>query len=224
MNFSADRTGPGTTTDRVFNRLHEDILSLKLPPGTRISEAEVAGRMGVSRQPVRDAFNRLGNLGLLRIRPQRATEVRGFSMDEISNARFLRLAIELEVVEAACAVWNDACTVALEENLAQQRAAAGQVEEFHSLDHAFHRLICRLSGHPLAFDTIEQHKRAVDRLCVLRLGDDQEIAGILQDHEGIARALSARSVAEARAATRRHLGRLDDTIATIRKAHAGYFD
>ena len=49
--------------------------TLDLPPGARLSEAEVARQMGVSRQPVRDAFCRLSQLGFLTIRPQRATTV-----------------------------------------------------------------------------------------------------------------------------------------------------
>lgn len=87
-----------TTADMVFDQLYEDIASLKVLPGSKLSEAEIARRFGVSRQPVRDAFNRLGNLDLLLIRPQRATEVRGFSMDRVQHARFVRLAVELEVV------------------------------------------------------------------------------------------------------------------------------
>ena len=59
-------TAPRTTTDAVFEALHAQILSLELLPGTRISEAEVAAKLGVSRQPVRDAFNRLSNLQLLK--------------------------------------------------------------------------------------------------------------------------------------------------------------
>ena len=86
-----------TTTDVVFDALHEEIVSLKLLPGSKLSEAEVSKRFGVSRQPVRDAFNRLANLDLMLIRPQKASEVRGFSMERIAHARFVRLAIELEV-------------------------------------------------------------------------------------------------------------------------------
>ena len=48
-----------TTTDLVFDQLHDDIISMQLLPGTKLSEVEVAKRFGVSRQPVRDAINRL---------------------------------------------------------------------------------------------------------------------------------------------------------------------
>ena len=68
----------GTNADDVFDQLHSQIVSLEMLPGTRISEVEIASQFKVSRQPVREAFIRLANLDLLLVRPQRATEVRGF--------------------------------------------------------------------------------------------------------------------------------------------------
>ncbi|MEL7082726.1 MAG: GntR family transcriptional regulator, partial [Pseudomonadota bacterium] len=92
-----------TSVDDIFDHLHEQISTLQLRPGDRISEAEIATQFGVSRQPVRDAFSRLANLELLLIRPQRATEVRRFSMRNIEKARFIRAAIEKEVLFRAAA-------------------------------------------------------------------------------------------------------------------------
>jgi len=217
---------PRTTTDVVFETLQEEILSLKLLPGTKISEAEIARRLGVSRQPVRDAFNRLGNMDLLLIRPQRATEVRGFSMQQIDYARFLRMALELEVIEQACGAWDADRSAALRANLAAQEAAmnAGEVEQFHALDYAFHRMICELSGQPLAFETIQQSKRKIDRLCVLSLDSHTEVAAIYADHTDIVDALDTGSVESARRVMRRHLSRLDATIVKIHAEHSEYFE
>ena len=97
-----------TTTDMVFDQLHQEISTLELLPGTKLSEADVAQRYGVSRQPVRDAFSRLENLDLLLIRPQRATEVRGFSLEHIAHARFVRRSVEIEVINYACSIWDEA--------------------------------------------------------------------------------------------------------------------
>ena len=52
-----------TATDQVYEALYDRVVNLTLPPGSRLSEAEVASQMGVSRQPVRDAFYRLSRLG-----------------------------------------------------------------------------------------------------------------------------------------------------------------
>lgn len=215
-----------TTTDVVFDQLYEEIVSLNLLPGAKLSEADVARRFGVSRQPVRDAFSRLGNLDLLLIRPQKATEVRGFSMRRIANARFVRLAVELEVIRHACSVWGDSHADILEQNLKQQQQAidTGQTDNFHVLDYQFHKLICELGGRPLAFETIEDCKRKIDRLCVLSFGRENESAVLLADHRKLAQALKNGSVEDATAIARQHLARLDDTIADIHQSHAEYFE
>ena len=215
-----------TTADVVFDQLHKDILTLKLLPGARISEAEVANRLGVSRQPVRDAFNRLGNLNLLRIRPQRATKVCGFSWEQIENARFIRLAVELEVARHAHRAWDEACSRALGENLGLQRAAidAGRIDQFHSLDYDFHKLICTLGGKPLAFETMMQCKQQVDRLCVLSLEKSEEVTAVLSDHQSIADALKNGTSEDVEKVFRLHLSRLDGAIKDIHEAHSEYFE
>ncbi|SLN63219.1 GntR family transcriptional regulator [Pseudooctadecabacter jejudonensis] len=214
-----------STADVVFDQLYEEIASLHLLPGTKISEAEVARRFGVSRQPIRDAFRRLGDLNLLNIRPQRATVVRRFSMQEIENARFLRLAVELEVIEAACAIWDQTCTDMLRENIDAQKAALAQHDTatFHDLDYEFHLLICQASGKPLAFDTIQSCKRSVDRLCVLSMSHDEERDRVLADHLELLDALSAHDVPRARALLRHHVSRIDKVISEIHHAHSDYF-
>lgn len=215
-----------TTTDVVFDMLHKDIVSLTLLPGTKLSEAEVARNFGVSRQPVRDAFNRLANLDLLLIRPQKATEVRGFSMERIAHARFVRLAVELEVIRRACAVWDDSRAATLKGNLDQQQQAIenGQSETFHALDQAFHKLICELSGCPMTHRTIEECKQKVDRLCILGLEKEREAEALLEDHRKLAHALECGSADRATAIVRHHLSRLDEVIADIQRTHSEYFE
>jgi DNA-binding GntR family transcriptional regulator len=215
-----------TTTDLVFEQLYKEIVSLRLLPGAKLSEQEVARRFGVSRQPVRDAFNRLGNLDLLLIRPQKATEVRGFLLESIANARFVRLAVELEVLRRGCTVWTDQHARVLDGELSLQRQAieAGQPERFHDLDYLFHKRICELAGYPLAFETIDACKRKVDRMCLLSLGRARETATLLDDHRQLADALAARAPDRAEAVARAHLERLDKTIADIHQSHSEYFE
>ena len=85
VEFRTDKLNGGrhTNADSVFERLHSDIVSLRLAPGTKLSEIEVAKRSDVSRQPVREAFIRLSDMNLLKIRPQKATVVRKISIREI---------------------------------------------------------------------------------------------------------------------------------------------
>jgi DNA-binding GntR family transcriptional regulator len=226
MSESVELLERRTTTDVVFDTLHEEIASLKLLPGSKLSEAEVSRRFGVSRQPVRDAFNRLANLDLMLIRPQKASEVRGFSMNRIAHARFVRLAVELEVAWRACAVWDDRRAGIIERNLERQQQAidADQLEAFHAHDQEFHKLICELGGCPTAVKTIEECKQKVDRLCMLSLGRGSEATTLLKDHQKLARALEEGSIAKSTSVIRQHMGRLDDTITEIQREHSEYFE
>ena len=92
---------PRTVTDQVFDLLYERVVNLSLPPGAKLSEAEVAAQMGVSRQPVRDAFYRLSQLGFIQIRPQRATTVTPISEQAVMQAHFIRSSLEQSCMRVA---------------------------------------------------------------------------------------------------------------------------
>ncbi len=215
-----------TSVDDVFDDLHEQIVTLKLKPGDRISEAEIAAQFGVSRQPVRDAFSRLANLDLLLIRPQRATEVRRFSMRQIEKARFIREAIEKEVLRRAAANCTAEGEAQLNEALAQQDAAVADkvVERFGQLDYAFHEVLCAIAQADYAFDVILEEKSKVDRLCMLGIEKEQRIPELVADHRAIAKAVIAHDPEAAVAAGLKHLSRLDTTIKRITATNANYFE
>lgn len=215
-----------TIVDDIFDHLHEEIASLRLRPGDRISEADVAARFGVSRQPVRDAFSRLANLDLLLIRPQRATEVRRFSAREIEKSRFVRSAVEKEVLLRASEFCDRVGAARLDEALSEQRAAiaAQDVERFGALDYAFHKLLSEIAKADYAFEVIMAEKSKVDRLCMLSLSKEDRMPELVIDHEEIAEAVKAGDAERAIAAGMIHLGRLDETIARISETNANYFE
>ena len=65
----------------AYRWLRGEILAGALPPGAPLSENEVAQRLGVSRTPVREAFIRLENEGLLTVTPQVGTTVAPIDLD-----------------------------------------------------------------------------------------------------------------------------------------------
>ena len=213
-----------SVTDAVFEELHRQILSLELPPGTKMSETDVAQIMGVSRQPVRDAFYRLSMLGFLTIRPQRATVVAAIQESAVMQARFIRSAIEAETVRVACDVLTEEDLGALESILNNQRSAveARDAALFHALDDQFHREICERTGHGYAWDIIRENKAHMDRVRFLSLSFASPDA--YGDHLKVMAALRSRDPALAMAEMRSHLGRIRHQIRRIRAENQTYFE
>lgn len=226
MAHATAKAGRRTSVDDVFDYLQDQILTLRLKPGDRISEAEIAARFGVSRQPVRDAFSRLANHDLLLIRPQRATEVRRFSMRQIAKSRFIRAAIETDVLRRAAALCDREGEALLNAELEQQEAAVRNkdVDLFGQLDYEFHKNLCEIGEVDYAFDVILEEKAKVDRLCMLGLEKEQRMPELVEDHRLIAKAICAHDAEAAITAGMAHLSRLDATIASIIKTNANYFE
>ena len=222
----AQFSGRRTIVDDIFDHLHGEIASLRLKPGDRISEADIASKFGVSRQPVRDAFSRLANQDLLLIRPQRATEVRRFSMREIEKSRFVRAAVEKEVLRNAARNCNDEGGALLDKELKKQ-AHSIEIEDFDSfgiLDYEFHKLLCHIAKADYAAEVILLEKSKVDRLCMLSLTKKDQMPALVRDHTAIVEAVKNHDVDGAVEAGTRHLSRLDDTIAQIWATNASYFE
>lgn len=210
----------------IYETLQEEILSMQLRPGDKLSEADVAARFGVSRQPVRDAFSRLANLDLLVIRPKRATEVKRFSTREIQKSRFVRTAVEEKVLRLASQHCDLIGAARLDMALTEQAEAVANadVEGFGVLDFTFHKLLCTVAKADFAFDVIQAEKTKVDRLCRLSLAKEDHMPELIADHRDIAEAVKSNDMERAVAAGLRHLGRLDVTINNIAESHADYFD
>mmetsp|Transcript_7433 Transcript_7433/g.12544 ORF Transcript_7433/g.12544 Transcript_7433/m.12544 type:complete len:191 (-) Transcript_7433:563-1135(-) len=185
----------------------------------------MATQFSVSRQPVRDAFNRLAALDLLLIRPQRATEVKRFSMREITKSRFVRAAVEKEVLLRAAehCTSEDAEQLSAALILQEQATLAQDVDRFGALDYSFHKLLCGIAQADFAFDVIMSEKSKVDRLCILSLSKENRMPDLVEDHRAIATAVRKHDAESAIAAGMLHLSRLDATIDEISASNANYF-
>lgn len=218
-----DDLRPRRVTDQVFEALYKRVIDLGLPPGTKLSEAEIAAQMGVSRQPVRDAFYRLSQQGFIEIRPQRATIVTAISEESILQAQFIRLALETACLRKAARQLTADHLAALDRLIEQQEAAAisDQRAEFHALDDQFHHDICAYTGLEFAWTLIKENKGHMDRARYLSLSFGAPMA--LAEHREIMAALHARDADRAVAACERHLGRIVEIFPRLRADNPGAF-
>jgi len=96
-----DEVRMAQAVDSTVRSLREQILSGDIPTGTRLGEAELAGRLAVSRTPVREALSRLAAEGLVDLVPNRGARVATWTTDALREIFDLRLAVEPAIVSLA---------------------------------------------------------------------------------------------------------------------------
>lgn len=225
MPVKLPETSSETMAMRVVGALRDDIVTMALKPGDVISESDIAGRYGVSRQPVREAFIRLAQQGLLLIRPKRATVVKKISPDGVQQSRFIRESIEVEIIRRVAAQPGPEAAEVLAGLIAEQEAAAevDDTRRFHALDESFHRSLARLAGVEYAWQLIDDHKIQLDRVRYLTLGRSSKERAIAE-HKKIAEAVGRADAADAERAMREHLARADVLLSQTIADFPDYFE
>lgn len=209
---------------RVYDAVRNAIVQLQLLPGHLLSEAELARQMGVSRQPVREAFIKLAENGLVEVRPQRGTFVKLISIREVQNSRFIRESIELAVVRKAAAEIDAAGVADLRELLAaQQVALSGRLGDFMRLDDDFHCAIAAHAGVEHAWRHIVSLKAQLDRVRYLGFPAATPRPQVVAQHTLIVDALERNDAEGAVAMMHRHLNELAPSLPKLAEEHAELF-
>ncbi len=211
---------------QVVRALRDAIVRIELPPGATISEADIARRFGVSRQPVREAFIKLQDAGLLAIRPQRGTLVQRISVEEVMNARFVREAVEAAVAREAAETRPRGLVARLADLLEEQAAAATRNDSlnFLRLDESFHRALAAGIGRDFAWAVLEGIKAQMDRVRYLSFEGVTPMPEIVRQHREILTGIAAGDPARAEAAMRAHLREILASLPRIAAAHPDYFE
>ena len=210
---------------QIYQILRQKIISNSLAPGSRLSEAELAIAFTVSRQPVREAFIKLANDGLLDVLPNRGTFVRKISTNAVMDARFVREAIEADIVKLLAHDHDAALDKELEEQIKHQQKAVetGDPDVFIALDELFHHTLAEGSGKSGAWAVVESQKAQMDRVRYLSLVD-HNIEELLTQHRAIVEAIAASDAAAAESAMRSHLQRILTDLPAIAKEKPELFE
>ncbi len=93
---------PRNLKEAVYERLKTNLIKGNLPPGSKLVETEISRKLGVSRTPLREAFNRLQQDGLIEILPRRGAFVKNQSAEEILENLELREVLEGLAIRLLC--------------------------------------------------------------------------------------------------------------------------
>lgn len=212
-----------TAREAAYKELRHRIVSLKLPPGSPLSENELAEHLSVSRTPVRESLILLAEEGLVQVFPQLGTFVSRVDTEKVADAQFVREAIEIASLKDAVAGRSDADIAALRDNLAQQSEPGLSMDDFFELDEKFHQALLAAGGHSAAWRSVESAKAHLDRARRLGLRDTRPIPELIAQHTAIADAVEQADFAAAERAMRDHLRAVFDDVERIKEASPHLF-
>jgi GntR family transcriptional regulator, rspAB operon transcriptional repressor len=224
--LQAEPIGRQRAREVVVERLREWIVYGVLAPGEVIRDSEIAGTLGVSRTPVREALVRLRDERLVAIVPQLGTFVTLISNDGVEDAAFVREALECAAIRLATERARPEDLAELQANLAAQDRAqeAGDADAFDRLDDALHRRICELSGREIAWHLSRRANGHLDRVRRLSLPEPGYLGEMVAEHRQVVAAVADRDPDHAEATLRHHLRMVLSSLPHIREVHPDYFE
>jgi len=216
----------GSIADQVFRTLRASIVTMRLTPATAISEQDIADRLKVSRQPVREAFIKLSEIGMVRVLPQRGTFVVKISAKAVTDARFVREAVECAIARRASEGLGKPAIDAMRAIIADQRKAAraGNAEQFFVLDEAFHRGLANAAECAYAWKVIEEAKAQMDRVRFLSIPDATPVDRLIVQHQAILDAIAAGRASAAEQAMKDHLREILKSLPRLARAFPEMFE
>ncbi|MFH8753015.1 GntR family transcriptional regulator [Streptomyces rimosus] len=154
---------PGPLRERVYEALLELITTRALRPGQHLVESELAGHLGVSRQPVREALQRLNTEGWVDLRPAQGAFVHEPTEEEADQLLTVRTLLEAEAARLAAANAGSAGIAELEAlcDKGEQAVRDDDVETAVATNAEFHAKVMALAGNAVLADLAAQVGRRV---------------------------------------------------------------
>ncbi|GAA3581646.1 GntR family transcriptional regulator [Amycolatopsis ultiminotia] len=178
--------------DEAYQRIRQAIIDGSLAPGTPLRDADLAGELGLSRAPVRQALLRLAEDGLVVSKPQSYTRVAEFVADDVRDAvRLVRALHELAVREALPRLGPAQITAmrAANERFAAA-VAGGEAGTAIEADDELHDIPMHTAGNRAVAATLERYTPLLRRLEYARFSSLPAQRSV-QRHEDLIAALEA---------------------------------
>jgi DNA-binding GntR family transcriptional regulator len=190
----------------AYDQIRALILSGGMAPGTRLSQLDLADRLGISRTPVREALRRLAGEGLVDALPQRGFRVADLGLEAVMRRLEVRLLLEPGVARLAAERARSDDISALQDAIARENDATGS-EAIHDASRLFHLGLARATQNEDIVSTLDSLwiVEVGRRLLARRAGEPDWKRGDVREHEAILAAVQARDAERAERLVRAHI-------------------
>jgi len=191
----------------IYLHLRREILRCQIPPGTDLSEAELATRFQVSKTPVREALGSLRQDGLVMAFSRRGYQVTPITFGDMNELFDLRTLLEAGAAEMAC----ERITVAEIASLRDMATAGYDVVEDVTLDRfilvnrEFHLAIARTAGNQRLYSLLERQILELERFFYIGAQSRDVNRETATEHLELVEALASRDANRARTLMIQHI-------------------
>jgi DNA-binding GntR family transcriptional regulator len=204
-------------TEKAYRALEEDIVTLRIPPGTVVSEAILSRRLGLGRTPVREALQRLAREWLVVVLPRRGVVVS--DVDPVKQLRLLETRMEIERFLARTAARNAtagqrAQLAAIADGMEQAGRESGDLA-FMRLDHEFNALVLDAANNEFAASAMSQMNGLARRFWFMHRLTAADLPKTARLHANVARAIAEGDAGGAACASGALVGYIQDVTRSV---------
>ena len=212
LNFDIQNHKP--LREMVYEELKMQILTGEIVPGTRMMEVELAGEMGVSRTPVREAIRKLEKEGLVTIEPRRGAYASRISTQDMIEILEVRQDLEGLAAYFAASRMSPENLEQLREISANYNKAVeeGNMSDLIHYDTGFHRLIVDSCRNKILVNMVEQLQELVLRFRYIYYDNFKRAEKMPAEHQEILDAIASGDADRARNAADLHIERLKQMV------------
>lgn len=196
-----------TIADTVYVAIRDAICDGSLAPGERITQDDIADRLGVSRQPVGQALLLLKAQGFVSVAGRRGVVVAPLSVETVRDIYEIRGSLD-ELAARLAARRADRDKVAAGREILQRGkrlAFAGDVRELVKADMEFHEFVYELSGNALIRQALASDWHHLRRVMADVIGEGSYRKTLWREHEAILEAIGEGDGERAAALSRQHV-------------------
>lgn len=206
----------------LLGNLREVFVQGEFPPGSKVPEALLCERFGISRTPLREALKVLAAEGHVELLPNRGARVRELSLEEVEGLFAVAGALEALAGEQAAARVTDAQLAeitALHERM-RDAFAARDMASYYALNRGIHETIVQATRNPVLLDQYALINARIRRIRFNSPMTPEIWSRAMAEHEGMLNALARRDAASLSGILKTHLKHKCEAILEGMKAAA----
>ena len=205
---------PELLSEQAYRSIRDLIVTLDLPPGAVVSEADLMSRLGMGRTPVREALRALARERLVEVYPRRGIFVAGVDPRELSALSEARSVLEPAAARLAAVRLTDADRATIDE-LLHELDGLGRIpdeRELIALDQRLHRFVYAACRNAFLESSLDDYYTHALRIWFLALDRLEHLDDAVGEHKAILEAIRDGDAEAAAATMAAHIDGFESSI------------